>query len=157
MRFVLMALTALAPGREYAVGGSRLAKLEGISQDGRGRFRLALRDEAPNIASNPPFQGRSGSLNEHGAPSRVAPCRFRCRGWLQLHDVLSRRAFLRLHDLELHALPFGQRLEPLTLNSGVMHEAVLTAVFGRDETEALGVVEPLHGTGDACHLCVTPG
>src|SRR5579859_2432315 len=68
MRFVLMALTALAPGREYAVGGSRLAKLEGISQDGRGRFRLALRDEAPNIASNPPFQGRSGSLNEHGAP-----------------------------------------------------------------------------------------
>src|SRR6266700_262017 len=86
-----------------------------------------------------------------GAPS---DCWF--RAWLQLHDVLRRGAFLGLHDFELHALAFGQRLEPFTLDRGVMHEAVLAAVLGRDEAEALGVVEPLHGTGDACHLCVTP-
>src|SRR6266550_4894199 len=88
--------------------------------------------------------------NEHGAPVG-APCRFRCRAWLQLHDVLRRGALLGLHDLELHALAFGQRLEPLSLNRGVMHEAVLAAALRRDEAEALGVVEPLHGTGNACH------
>src|SRR5437867_3125703 len=93
--------------------------------------------------------------NEHGAPVG-APFRFRCRGWLQLHDVLRRRALLGLHDLELHALAFGQRLESFSLNRGVVHEAVLAAVLGRDEPEALGVIEPLHGTGDACHLFVAP-
>src|SRR2546428_8418030 len=86
-----------------------------------------------------------------GAPS---DCWF--RAWLELHDVLRRRTLLGLHDFELHALAFGQRLEPFTLNRGVMHEAVLAAVFGGDEAEPLGVVEPLHGTGNACHLSVTP-
>src|SRR6266404_7836524 len=38
----------------------------------------------------------------------VAPRRFWCRGDLELHDVLRRRAFLALHDLELHALAFAQ-------------------------------------------------
>ena len=52
------------------------------------------------------------------------------REWLELHDVLRRRAFLRLHDFELDALAFGQRLEPFSLDRGVMHEAVLAAVFG---------------------------
>src|SRR5437867_13208452 len=86
-----------------------------------------------------------------GAPS---DCWF--RAWLELHDVLRRRAFLGLHDFELHALAFGQRLEPFTPHRGVMHEAVLAAVLGRDEAEAPGLVQPLHGTGDACHLCGTP-
>src|SRR6267378_187159 len=57
--------------------------------------------------------------NEHGAPGG-APCRCRCRGWLQLHDVLRRGAFL-----------------------------------GLDEPEAFGVVESLHGSGDAFFLFVT--
>jgi hypothetical protein len=78
------------------------------------------------------------------------------REWLELHDVLRRRALLGLHDFELDALAFGQRLEPLSRDRGVMHEAVLAAVLGRDKTKALSVVEPLHGTGDACHLFVTP-
>src|SRR5438876_1461536 len=86
-----------------------------------------------------------------GAVPLLVPC------GLELHDVLRRRALLGLHDLELHALAFGQRLESLSLNRGVMYEAILAAVFGRDESKALGVVEPLHGTGDACHLSVAPG
>src|SRR5205807_4126474 len=73
---------------------------------------------------------------------------------LELHDVLRRGALLTVHDVELNALALGQRLESLRLNGGVMHEAVLAAVLGGDEAEPLGVVEPLHGTGDTCHLCV---
>src|ERR1041384_5959874 len=93
--------------------------------------------------------------NEHGAPgNRGAPCCF--RWWLQLHDVLRRGALLGLHDLELYTLTFGQRFEPVTLNRRVMHEAVLAAVFRCNETKALGVVEPLHGTGNPCHRCVAP-
>src|SRR5204863_345452 len=69
-------------------------------------------------------------------------------------DVLRGGALLALNHLELHALAFGERLEALRLNGAVMHEAVLAAILGRDEAEALGVIEPLHGTGDTCHLCV---
>src|SRR6266446_8938565 len=88
--------------------------------------------------------------------NRGSPCRFRCCGLLQLHDVLRRGALLPLHDLEFDALALGQRLEPFSLNRGVMHEAVLAAAFGRNEAESLRVVEPLHSTGNACHRCVTP-
>src|SRR5204862_5734590 len=99
---------------------------------------------------------RASRLKRTRRPLQGAPCRIRCRGGLELDDVLRRGALLALHDFELDALAFGQRLEPLTLNRGVMHEAVLAAVFGRDETETLAVVEPLHGTGNTCHLSVTP-
>src|ERR1051325_8049983 len=54
------------------------------------------------------------------------------------------------------SLAEGERLEPLRLDRGVVHEAVLLAVLRRDETEPLRVVEPLHDTGDACHLAGTP-
>src|SRR5467141_3038668 len=87
------------------------------------------------------------------APFLGAPCLYYVPRWLrELDDVLRRRALLALHDFELDALAFGERLEALRLNCGVMHEAVLFAVFRRDETEPLRVVEPLHGTGDTCHL-----
>src|SRR5204862_443695 len=41
-------------------------------------------------------------------------------------------------------------------DGGVVHEAVLLAVLRRDETEPLRVVQPLHDTGNACHLAGTP-
>src|SRR5438874_927227 len=63
-----------------------------------------------------------------------------------------RRALLALDDVELNALALGQRLESVRLDRGVVNEAVLLAVLGGDETESLRVVEPLHDTGDACHL-----
>src|SRR5438874_12225125 len=77
-------------------------------------------------------------------------------GRLELHDVLRRRTLLSLHDVELDALALGERLEPLRLDRGVVHEAVLLAVLRRDETEPLRVVEPLHDPCDACHLAGTP-
>src|SRR6185312_3230287 len=73
-----------------------------------------------------------------------------------LHDVLSRRALGALNDVELHALAFGEGAEAAALDGGVVDEAILLATFGGDEAKALGVVEPLHSAGRACH-CNTPG
>src|SRR5438034_8084163 len=65
-----------------------------------------------------------------------APCLCCVPRWLrELDDVLRRRALLALHDFELDALALGEGLEALRLDCGVMHEAVLLAVFGRDETD----------------------
>src|SRR6266550_4249882 len=45
---------------------------------------------------------------------------------LELDDVLRRRALLALDDVELNALAFGQRLESVRLDRGVVNEAVLS-------------------------------
>ena len=65
----------------------------------------------------------------------------------ELGDVLSRWAFLALHDVELNALAFSQRLEAVALNGGVMNEAILLSVLWCDEAKAFGVVEPLYFAG----------
>jgi hypothetical protein len=62
-------------------------------------------------------------------------------------DVLGGRALLALHHVALDALALGQRLEAAALDGRVVDEEILAAVLGRDEAEALGVVEPLHGAG----------
>src|SRR5215208_2139789 len=63
----------------------------------------------------------------------------------ELHHVLGGRALLALHDVELHPLALGQRLEAAALDGGVVDEAILLAAFRRDEAEPLGIVEPLDG------------
>ena len=59
-------------------------------------------------------------------------------------NVRRRRTFRALFQLELHLLSLGQAFEARTLDGGVMHEYILTAVCGGNEAEALGVVEPLY-------------
>src|SRR3954452_617374 len=43
--------------------------------------------------------------------------------------------------------PLGERLEAVAADAAVVDEQILAAVVGRDEAEALVVVEPLHGSG----------
>src|SRR5437867_886180 len=62
-------------------------------------------------------------------------------------DVSRLKTFRAASDLELHAVPFGQALEALSLDGAEVNEHVLAALL-RDEAEALRVVEPLH-----CSLC----
>src|SRR3546814_110607 len=85
---------------------------------------------------------------------RKSPWRFRPGLWccdclgaglLGLHFV-GLQALLALHDLERDLLAFLQRLEAAALDRAEMDEQVLAAFRG-DEAEALGVVEPLDGTG----------
>jgi hypothetical protein len=100
--------------------------------------------------------GESGTKKTQRPLLRAGACLSWYRLWLELDDVLSRRALLALDDVELDALAFGEGLEALRLNCGMMYEAVLLAVFWRDKTEPLRVIEPLHDTGGACHLLMTP-
>ena len=57
---------------------------------------------------------------------------------------LAEPILLALDDVELNTLTLRQGFEALALDRGVVDEAILLSVLGRDETEALRVVEPLH-------------
>src|SRR3954463_8966491 len=69
---------------------------------------------------------------------------------LKLDDVGGRRALRTLLCVVAHLRALGQRLEAAALDRAVMHEQVLALVIGRDEPEALVVVEALDGS--RCHL-----
>src|SRR4051812_17477677 len=86
----------------------------------------------------------AGAHNENGARGPMDPSPHSRPGGLRLGDVLRRGTLRSLHDVELHSVSLGQRLEAVALDRAVVHEAVfLTAVRG-DEAEPLRVVEPLH-------------
>ena len=72
---------------------------------------------------------------------------------LNLGDVGRLRALLPLDDFELHPVALSEGLESRCLNCAEVNEDVGAAI-ARDETKALGVVEPLHGAGDACHAAI---
>lgn len=73
------------------------------------------------------------------------------RKGLKCYDALSRRAFLTLDDFKLHLLPLGQGAKPLGPDRAVVDENIF-AVFARDKSVALRVVEPLYGSQLAiCH------
>src|SRR5690606_32553096 len=71
---------------------------------------------------------------------------------LQRADVGRLQALRAGLDFEFHALVFSQALETLALDFGEVGEQVVAAAFRSDEAEALGVVEPLDGTGLSAHL-----
>src|SRR5690348_6571727 len=82
---------------------------------------------------------------------------------LELGDVLSGRALLALHDVELDALAFGEGLVAVALNRRMMNEAVLLATLWRDKAKALRIVEPLYRAGrthcgapKCCVACRSP-
>src|SRR4249919_858202 len=70
----------------------------------------------------------------------------------RLHFV-GLQALLALHNLERDLLAFLQRLEAAALDRTEVDEQV-RAAFRGDEAEALGVVEPLNGSGLTIrHFC----
>src|SRR5690348_856123 len=66
------------------------------------------------------------------------------------HHFRGLHALGALHDLEPDPLAFLQAAKPLRAYRREMHEHVSATAIGRDESETLGVVEPLHGTH--CHF-----
>jgi hypothetical protein len=63
----------------------------------------------------------------------------------ELDDVGGLRSFLTLGHVEAYPLVFLQGAEPAVLDGGVVNEKIGTAFVGRNETETLFRVEPLHG------------
>src|SRR6266545_67740 len=91
--------------------------------------------------------GMGGTIT---GPERKAPPGGRAGGdaeWrgdrLHPNDVRGVQPFVAGLHLELHELPFGERLEAVHLDSREVHEHVL-ATFLFNEAVALGVIEPLH-------------
>src|SRR5437764_11871668 len=74
---------------------------------------------------------------------------------LERLDVQGRRALGALFGVVTHLRALGQRLEAAALDRVVVHEQVLAVVIRRDESEALVVAEPLHGS--CGHLGPPPG
>src|SRR5262245_56853459 len=70
------------------------------------------------------------------------------RGWTPSDraDVRRGRTLLALDHLELDLLALREAAEALHGDRRVVHEDVLRAILRRDETKALGVVEPLDRT-----------
>src|SRR5215210_3568235 len=66
---------------------------------------------------------------------------------LQRGDVDRLRALVAGLGIEGDLRALGQRLEAVGVDAGVVDEEVLATLIGRDEAEALVVVEPLHGSG----------
>src|SRR3954467_5559588 len=66
---------------------------------------------------------------------------------LQGHDVGSSGALRTLLGVVADLRALGERLEAAALDRAVVDEQVLARLVGRDEAEALVVVEPLHGSG----------
>src|SRR3954447_13762361 len=67
-------------------------------------------------------------------------------------DIGRGRALCAVRDVEGDLLRFLEGLVAIHLDGAVMGEEILAAVIRRDESKALRVVEPLHGT--CCH-CVS--
>jgi hypothetical protein len=61
-------------------------------------------------------------------------------------DARGLLAFRALGHFELDLLTFFERLKAVHLDGGEVREQILATIVGRDETVALGVVEPLYRT-----------
>src|SRR5688572_19434249 len=89
-------------------------------------------------------------------PANRPPCTPTSVGILrlaaQLDDVLRGRALSALHHVELDLVTLGQGLEALSRDRRVMNEAILLSTLRSDEAEALGIVEPLHGSSRTHYL-----
>jgi hypothetical protein len=55
-------------------------------------------------------------------------------------------AFAIGDELEAHLLPFAQLAQAGTFHGADMDEGIFTAIVGRNETETLLAIEPLHGS-----------
>src|SRR5690606_25188934 len=98
--------------------------------------------------------GPAGKRKAPGVAARGLPVLDQEAG-LQRLDLIGLQALLALHDLERDLLAFLQRLEAGAHDRTEMDEHVLAVLRG-DETEALGVVEPLDGTDLTIRHLATP-
>ena len=59
-----------------------------------------------------------------------------------------------LLDIKIDCLAFGQRLEPIAIDSRKMYEDILATISGCDKSKTLGLVEPFNSTcSHVKHLC----
>src|SRR5207245_9528242 len=99
--------------------------------EGGWGFRHAPKNNA-RWNEKPRPMARAGRETPNGAGGRLHP-----------NDVLGVQPFLPGLHLELHLLPFRERLETVHLDRREVYEHILAALL-LNEAVALGVIEPLH-------------
>ena len=72
---------------------------------------------------------------------------------LLLYDVSGLKSLGPFRDIELDRVTFGQGLESLSLDRGVVYEDVIATIV-LDKTVALVVIKPLYFTD--CQYCSPP-
>src|SRR5690606_2652588 len=92
-----------------------------------------------------PILHAGGGRTKKAPRERGLECGGGCRESLGRLDPGRLCALGALLHFVADPLAFLQAAEALGIDRGEMHENVCAAVLGRDEAEALGVVEPLHG------------
>ena len=70
---------------------------------------------------------------------------------LNWNDILSGGSLRGLYHLKLDLLTFNQAFKAVALDSREVDEDILFSIIPRQETKALTVIEPLHGSG-YCHV-----
>ena len=105
----------------------------GRATPGRGRANVPRNDERPAEAGRPRDRHPKATVTK----SRVV---------LDDVDVRGVRALRAGLGVEGDLRAFGQRLEAGAVDGGMVDEEILTGLVGRNEPEALLLVEPLNGT-----------
>ena len=67
--------------------------------------------------------------------------------FLELYDILCSRTFLAIDNFKTYTLSLGQRFKTLCLNSGMMHEYILTSILF-DKAKSFRIIKPLY-----CSFC----
>src|SRR3990172_5224994 len=150
---------AVPDGPPRAPGDSRTQRFDGGKIPSNRQYFATARSRGRCLLEQPcgslvQFRGRSGRRSTGGQPRKPGLGRGRARSasgeagsGSDRSDVRRLEALRPLGDVELHLLALRQRTEAFGLDGGVVAEDVLAAVVLGDETEALRVVEPLHGAG----------
>src|SRR5690606_1952109 len=119
-------------------------------------LRACLRALSPGRLSGSRGPARHGKkrpgLPGLSCPAAARSCPRQLYWRLREPEVGGGRGLLHIDHDVAHLLRFLQRAEALRADVGVMGEEILPAVVRRDESEALRVVEPLHGTCSHCSL-----
>jgi len=115
------------------------ARTGGFSQHAGGRRR---RGTAPLRRGQETLIPRNA--NQVRGPPRKRSRRTAPKLFFYSRDVARGRAFLPFNDLELDLLALVQRLESISPDGRVVHEAVATTVILLEEPKAFLLVEPFH-------------
>jgi hypothetical protein len=67
-----------------------------------------------------------------------------------LNDICRRRALCSIDHIEADALTLLERLEPVGLDSGMMHKDILATIL-LDKTETFRIIKPFYSSFSHCH------
>src|SRR5262249_4591177 len=150
-RFTSACAATLAPSRTKVMATKRSSRRIAFSplppQAGDGFERETCTSDAVPVTAHTPNGRRAGTDAEDTNARDGTPRALERSRELDEGDVGRARPLRAVDDLELHLVAFVQGAETLGADLGMVDEDVRTTLT-REETEALGLVEPLDSAFD---------